>query len=106
MNVISLLGRNGAFETSPLYSKGTRSFGLFNYNQPKDGDLIIFYSQRVNSKVLYRVTGDATSGFQGSDGNSWWTGEMIDVLKNNMLTGEMERALATAMKLSQRLERI
>lgn len=57
MNVISLLGRNGAFETSPLYSKGTRSFGLFNYNQPKDGDLIIFYSQRVNSKVLYRVTG-------------------------------------------------
>ncbi len=93
MRVFNLLGRAGQFETKPLDDKGLREFGLWSYTQPVKNDLVVFFSTRINSKVLYQLTEDAANSFKGSNGEIYWRGRMLDVIRNNNLTKEVAKLL-------------
>lgn len=95
MHVIDLTDSAESFETSTRgQPEGYRTFGLFSYRTPAEGDLIVI--QRGARRALYQVVGTPTSSFTGSDGNRWWTGRMMDVIHHDKATRQMLTALKAA----------
>lgn len=74
MRVIDLTKSAGNFETHSI-SPGRRQYGLWSYAAPQPGDLVVI--QRTGYIVIYRLE-STQRDFTGSDGNSFWRGEMVD----------------------------
>ncbi len=95
MNVISLIGEQGKFETSSIgQPRGTRTFGLWSFAEPKEGDLVVI--QRSGYKVCYEIVGPAVSTFTGSNQDRWWTGVMRDIHELNLVTEDKIAAIEQA----------
>ncbi len=89
IKVFDLTKSEGNFETALTSVTGRRTFGLWSYNQPEFGDLVVI--QRINSKVCYEIT-DAEYDFRSThDGNRYWRGVMED--RGGRLNSEQVKAL-------------